>query len=306
MSLSCTAFSHPPYFLLIGIPGLEKEQFWIAFPFCIMHAIAVLGTAALLLIIKAALSLHEPMYLFLAMLAFADLALSTPTLPKTLGFFWLGCGEIEFLCCLARLFFLHTFLSVEPGVLMAMALGHCGAICHPLQHSSVLSVPVVVALESLVVVRGVLLVSPLCFLLHRMPFCQYHVVSHSSCEHMAVVKLICGDSRVSVIYGLFVAFIVIGSDMILISVSYTIIQRVVMRLSTAEARPKAFSACASHVCVILAFYVAALFTLLTHQFGQSILRPLHIMMANLYLLVPHMLNPIVYGVRTKKLWVRVV
>ncbi|KFQ99479.1 Olfactory receptor 52R1, partial [Nipponia nippon] len=292
------AFSHPPYFLLTGIPGLEKEQFWIAFPFCIMYAIAVLGNITLLLIIKAEPSLHEPMYLFLAMLAFTDLVLSTSMLPKMLGIFWLGSGEIGFLSCLAQLFFIHTFSSVESGVLMAMALDRYIAICHPLQHSSILSVPVVVALGSLVLVRGVLLVSPFCFLLHRMPFCQHHIISHSYCEHMAMVKLVCGDTRVNVIYGLFVAFIVTGSDMILISVSYTMILRVVMRLSSTEARLKAFSTCASHVCVILAFYVLALFTFLTHRFGQSIPPHIHIMVANLYLLVPPTLNPIVYGVRT--------
>ncbi|KAM6146851.1 olfactory receptor 52R1-like [Phoenicopterus ruber ruber] len=306
MSLNSTVFSHPPYFLLVGIPGLEKEQFWIAFPFCIMYAIAVLANITLLLIIKAEPSLHEPMYLFLAMLAFTDLVLSTSMLPKMLGIFWLGSGEIGFLSCLAQLFFIHTFSSVESGVLMAMALDRYVAICCPLRHSSILSVPVVVALGSLVLVRGVLLVSPFCFLLCRMPFCQHHVISHSYCEHMAVVKLACGDTRVNVIYGLFVAFIVTGSDMILISVSYAMILRVVMRLSSTEARLKAFSTCASHVCVILAFYVPALFTFLTHRFGHSIPPHVHIMVANLYLLVPPMLNPIVYGVRTKKLWDKVV
>ncbi|NXF48107.1 O52R1 protein, partial [Oceanites oceanicus] len=306
MSLNSTAFSHPPYFRLIGIPGLEKEQFWIAFPFCIMYALAVLGNVTLLFVIKAEQSLHEPMYLFLAMLAFTDLVLSTSTLPKMLGIFWLGSGEIGFLSCLAQLFFIHTFSSVESGVLMAMALDRYIAICCPLRHSSILSVPVVVALGSLVLVRGVLLVSPFCFLLLRMPFCQHHVISHSYCEHMAVVKLACGDTRVNVIYGLFVAFIVTGSDMILISVSYTMILRVVMRLSSTEARLKAFGTCASHISVILAFYVPALFTFLTHRFGQSIPPHVHIMVANLYLLVPPMLNPIVYGVRTKNLWDRVV
>ncbi|NXN76680.1 O52R1 protein, partial [Himantopus himantopus] len=305
MFLNSTVFSHPHYFLLVGIPGLEKEQFWIAFPFCIMYAIAVLGNTTLL-IKKAEPSLHEPMYLFLAMLAFTDLVLSTSTLPKMLPIFWLGSGVIWFLSCLPQLFFIHTFSSVESGMLMAMALDRYIAICCLLQHSSILSVPVVVALESLVPVRGVLLVSPFCFLLRKMPFDQNHVISHSYCEHMAVVKLACGDSRVNVIYDLFVAFIVTGCDMILISVSYTMILWVVMRLSSAEAQLKAFSTCASHVCVILAFCVPALFMFLTYWFGQSIPPHVHIMVANLYQLVPPMLNPIVYGVRTKKLWDSVV
>ncbi|XP_010305503.1 olfactory receptor 52R1 [Balearica regulorum gibbericeps] len=306
MSLNSTAFFHPPYFLLVGIPGLEKEQFWIAFPFCIMYAISVLGNITLLLIIKAEPGLHEPMYLFLAMLAFTDLVLSTSVLPKTLGIFWMGSGEIGFVSCLVQMFFIHTFSSVESGVLTAMAFDRYIAICNPLWHSSILSVTVVVALGSLVLVRGVLLVSPSCFLLHRMPFCQHHIISHSYCEHMAVVKLACGDTRVNVIYGLFVALVVIGSDTILISVSYTMILRVVMRQPSTEARLKAFSTCASHVCVILAFYVPALFTFFTHRFGQSIPPYIHKMVANLYLLVPPMLNPIIYGVRTKKIWDRVV
>ncbi|NXA21377.1 O52R1 protein, partial [Ibidorhyncha struthersii] len=299
--LNSTVFSHPHYLLLVGIPGLEKEQFWTAFPFCIMYANAVLGNITLLLIKKAELSLHEPMYLFLAMLV-----LSTSTLPKMLAIFWLGSGEIWFLSCLPQFFFIHTFSSVESGMLMAMALDHYIAICCPLRHSSILSVPVVVALESLVLVCGVLLVSPFCFLLCKMPFGQHHVITRSYCEHMAVVKLACGDSRVNVIYNLFVVFIVTGCDMILISVSYTMILWVLMRLSSAEAQLKAFSTCASHVCVILAFYVPALFMFLTYWFGQSIPPHVHRMVDNLYQLVPPTLNPIVYGVRTKKLWDRVV
>ncbi|NXB03628.1 O52R1 protein, partial [Cnemophilus loriae] len=296
----------PPYFLLIGIPGLEQEQFWIAFPFCIMYGIALLGNITLLLIIKAEPSLHEPMFLFLAMLAFTDLVLSTSTLPKMLSIFWLGSGKIGFPSCLTQMFFIHTFSSVESGVLTAMALDRFVAICCPLRHSSILSVPVVVALVSLVLVRGVVLVSPVCFLLHQRHFCQHHVIAHSYCEYMAVVKLACGDTRVNVIYGFFVAFLVVGTDVVLICVSYARILLVVMRLPSREARLKAFSTCMSHVCVILAFYTPALFAALVHRFGQGIPPPVHIMVANLYLLVPPMLNPIVYGVRTKKLWDRVV
>ncbi|NXF76321.1 O52R1 protein, partial [Sclerurus mexicanus] len=204
--------SHPPYFLLIGIPGLEKEQFWIAFPFCTTYGIALLGDITLLLVIRG-----EPMYLFLAMLAFTDLVLSTSTLPKMLSIFWLGWRDIGFPSCLAQLFFIHTFSTVESGVPMVVALDRYVATCCPLWHSSILSGPVVGALGSLVLGRGVLPVSPTCLLLRWRKFCQHHVIPHSYCEHMALVKLACGDTRVHVIHGLFVAFLM------LISVSYTMV-----------------------------------------------------------------------------------
>ncbi|NWR91286.1 O52R1 protein, partial [Furnarius figulus] len=294
----------PAYFLLTGIPGLEKEQFWIAFPFCIMYGIALLGNITLLLIIRGEPSLHEPMYLFLAMLAFTDLVLSTTTVPKMLSIFWLGSREIGFPSCLTQQFFIHAFSTVESGVLMAMALDRYVAICCPLWHSSILSGPVVGALGSLVLLRGVLLVIPTCFLLRRRNFCQHYVIPHPYCEHMALVKLACGDTSANVIYGLFVAFLVSGTDLLLISVSYTMILRVVRRLPSQKAKMKAFNTCTSHVCVMLAFYIPALFTFLTHRFGQGIPNSVTIMVANLYLLVPPTLNPIVYGVRTKKLWDR--
>ncbi|XP_067145657.1 olfactory receptor 52R1-like [Apteryx mantelli] len=305
-SLNSTTLYHPPAFLLVGIPGLEKEQFWIAFPFGMMYAIAVLGNITLLVFIKTEPSLHEPMYFFLAMLSFTDLVLSTSSVPKMLSIFWLGSREIGFVSCLTQLFFIHTFSSLESGVLMAMALDRYVAICYPLRHSTILSMPVVVTLGSLVLVRGIILVIPICFLLHRLSFCQQNVISHSYCEHMAMVKLACGDTRVNVIYGLFAAFLVAGLDVTMIVVSYTMILQAVMRLPSTEARLKAFSTCASHICVILALYIPALFTFLTHRFGHSIPHHVHIIVANLYLLVPPTLNPIIYGVRTKQIRDRVV
>lgn len=82
---------------------------------------------------------------------------------------------------------------------------------------------------------------------------------------MAVLKLVCADTRVNRVYGLFVAFSVVGFDIIVISVSYGMILRTVPQVTSSEARLKVFGTCASHICVILAFYIPALFTFLTHR-----------------------------------------
>ncbi|OXB70530.1 UNVERIFIED_CONTAM: hypothetical protein H355_002050 [Colinus virginianus] len=131
---------------------------------------------------------------------------------------------------------------------MAMALDRYFAICYPLRHSSILSMPVVTALGSLVLLRGVLLVAPACFLLHRKDFCQHRVISHSYCEHMAVVKLVCEDTRVNAAYGIFVALALTVFDITVIVVSYTMILRALLRLSSSESQHKAFNTCVSHVC----------------------------------------------------------
>ncbi|KAM6158753.1 olfactory receptor 52R1-like [Rhynchocyon petersi] len=298
--------SPPVSFILLGIPGLENSHFWIAFPFCAMYAVAVVGNITVLHIIRTDNTLHEPMYLFLAMLAFTDLVLSSSTQPKMLAILWFHAHEIEYHACLIQVFFIHAFSSVESGVLMAMALDRYVAICFPLRHSTILTPSIVAKLGAVVMIRGVLWVSPFCIMISRMPFCPNKVIPQSYCEHMAVLKLVCADTRVNRGYGLFVAFSVAGFDIIVISISYVMILKAVLKLPSGEARLKAFGTCASHVCVILALYIPALFTFLTHRFGQHVPRVVHIMFANVYLLVPPMLNPIIYAVRTKQIRDRVI
>nr|XP_012641895.1 olfactory receptor 52R1-like [Microcebus murinus] len=298
--------SHPVSFILLGMPGLESAQFWIAFPLCVMYMVIVLGNIILLHIIRIDRTLHEPMYLFLAMLAITDLVLSSSTQPKMLAIFWFHAHEIEYHACLIQVFFIHTFSSVESGVLMAMALDRYVAICFPLQHSSILTPSVVVKLGTVVLMRGLLWVSPFCFMVSRMPFCDNQVIPQAYCEHMAVLKLVCADTRVNRGYGLFVAFSVVGFDMTVISISYVMILRAVLRLPSGEASLKAFGTCASHICVILALYIPALFSYLTHRFGHHVPHMVQIIFAYLYLLVPPMLNPIIYGVGTKQIRDKVV
>ncbi|XP_048216560.1 olfactory receptor 52R1 [Perognathus longimembris pacificus] len=298
--------SYPTSFILLGIPGLENSQFWIAFPFCAMYIVAVVGNITILHIIRIDRTLHEPMYLFLAMLAVTDLVLSSSTQPKMLAILWFHAHEIGYHACLIQVFFIHAFSSVESGVLMAMALDRYVAICFPLRHSSILTTSVVMRLGAVVMLRGLLWVSPFCLMISRMPFCPNKVIPQSYCEHMAVLKLLCADTTVNRGYGLFVAFSVVGFDIVIISVSYVMILRAVLRLPSGEARFKAFGTCASHICVILAFYIPALFTFLTHRFGHHVPRVVHVMFANVYLLVPPMLNPIIYGVRTKQIRDRVI
>ncbi|XP_004642140.1 olfactory receptor 52R1-like [Octodon degus] len=306
MVVSGNSSAHPVSFILLGIPGLKNSQFYIAFLFCVMYVVATVGNITILYIIRTDHTLHQPMYLFLAMLAITDLILSSSTQPKMLAILWSHAHEIEYHACLTQVFFIHAFASVESGVLMAMALDRYVAICFPLRHSSILTTSVVVKLGMAVIVRGLLWVSPFCIMISRMPFCPSRVIPQSYCEHMAVLKLLCADTRVNRAYGLFVAFSVVGFDVLVISVSYVMILRAVLQLPSGEARFKAFGTCASHICVILAFYIPALFTFLTHRFGHHVPQLVHIMFANLYLLVPPMLNPIIYGVRTKQIRDRVI
>ncbi|ETE61652.1 hypothetical protein L345_12594, partial [Ophiophagus hannah] len=217
-----------------------------------------------------------------------------------------GAGEIQFNTCLTQMFFIHALCMMESAVLLAMAVDRYVAICFPLRYNSFFSGSLVAQMEIAAVVRGTLLMCPCPFLIKRLSFCQTNVIHHTYCEHMAVVKLACGDTRINSVYGLSVALIVIGGDLLCIGLSYFFIVRAVLRLSSSEARLKAFGTCGSHLCVITISYSPALFSFFTHRFGHNVAPHVHILLANFYLLVPPLLNPIVYGVRTKEIWKQVI
>nr|XP_005312594.1 olfactory receptor 52H1-like [Chrysemys picta bellii] len=296
-----TDFTNPSTFILVGIPGLEAAYVWISIPFCAMYTIAVLGNFIILFIVKTEPSLHGPMYYFLCMLAVTDLVLTTSTLPKTLSIYWFNSREIDFSACLSQLYFIHCFLLIESGIFVAMAFDRYVAICHPLRYSTILTNSMVAKIGLAVVFRSGILILPYPFLVRQWPYCRTNIIPHTHCEHIAVVNLACADTRVSSYYGLFVVFCVRGLDMIFIAVSYTHILKAIFSLPTKDARLKALGTCSSHLCAILSFYIPGLFSSLTHRYGHNVPLHFHVLIANVYLLVPPMLNPIIYGVRTKQI-----
>lgn len=292
----------PKSFILNGSPGLERVHVWISLPFCTMYIISLVGNLGLVYLIHHEEALHHPMYFFLAMLSLIDLFTCTTTLPNEFCIFWFNLKEINFNACLVQMFFVHGFTGVESGVLMLMALDRYVAICYPLRYATVLTNPIIAKAGLVTFLRGVLLMTPFPFLVKCLPFCQSNNICHTYCDHMSVVKLSCASIKVNVIYGLMVALLIGVFDICCISVSYTMILWAVVSLSSAEAQQKAFSTCTAHLSAIIITYVPAFFTFFTHRFGEHTIPPsLHIIVANLYLLLPPTLNPIVYGVKTKQI-----
>ncbi|XP_044142309.1 olfactory receptor 52E2-like [Bufo gargarizans] len=298
--------SHPFVFILLGIPGLENIQSWISIPFCCMYIIAFFGNIVILLIIRSEKSLHEPMFFFLSMLSMTDMVLSSSTLPKMLGIFWFNLREICFDACLTQMFIIHSFTAMESGFFLAMAFDRFVAICNPLRHSFILCRKNVLVVGISVVFRGLVFFLPHPFIVRSLTFCQTNIIPHTYCEFMAVIKLTCGDSSMTKSYSLTVASLMGVFDLLLTIMSYALILHTALNLPTKQAGLKALSTCTSHILVILVFYTTATFTFVTHRFGHNILPQIHISIANIYLLVPPMLNPLIYGVRTKKIRQRIV
>ncbi|KAM5185922.1 olfactory receptor 51A4-like [Callospermophilus lateralis] len=301
MELTNKSWFQPPTFLLTGIPGLEFVQIWISIPVGFMYLVALLGNCTILFVIKTTSILHEPQYIFLSMLAATDVGLSLSTLPTVLKVFLLNHREIEFHSCLAQMFFIHTFSSMESAILLAMAFDRFVAICDPLHYTVVLTPPRIIGIGLIAVFRGVLLMVPLPILLKRLPFCKGVILSHCYCYHPDVMKLACGSVRVNIVYGLSLVLCSFAVDSIFIVISYILILKTVLGVASGDGQLKALNTCVSHIFTVFIFYVPLIVLALIHRFGTFTSPLLHVTMANLFLFMTPVLNPLVYSLKTKQI-----
>ncbi|XP_003421608.1 olfactory receptor 51I2-like [Loxodonta africana] len=287
----------PKYFLLFGFPGLEAFYPWFIFPLCSTYLVALVGNSLILTVIKKNTSLHQPMYLFLAMLAFAEFGVSASILPTVLGFFLFGANEICFEACLLQMFFIHSFSIMESGVLLAMSVDRFMAIYNPLRYT----LPLIAGTGAALGLKSVILMFPLPFLLKDLPFCDHNTLSHSYCLHSDLIQLPCGDTRPNSILGLCIVASTFGLDSLLIVVSYMLILYTVLGIASGEGQQKAFNTRASHICAVLLYYVPMISMALVHHFMKHAAPAVCLLLASVYLLVPPVLNPIIYSVKTKQI-----
>ncbi|XP_044879933.1 olfactory receptor 51G2-like [Mauremys mutica] len=293
-------------FLLTGIPGQEDVHLWISIPFCLMYVISIVGNSVILFIIKTVPSLHEPMYIFLSMLAVTDLGLSIVTMPTIQGIYLFNSREISLDACFAQLFFIHSLQCIESSMLLLMAFDRFIAIRNPLRYSSILTPPRIAKMGLVAVLRSVAVILPLPILLKRYPYCRDNVLSHSYCVHQEVMKMACSDITVSSIYGLCATLLTVGLDSLLIFLSYVMILKTVLSIASQVECLRALNTCVSHLCAVLVFYIPDIGLAVTHRFGNSSSHLLQMVLGYFYLLVPPLINPIVYSVKSKHLRERII
>ncbi|KAM7181219.1 olfactory receptor 52K2-like [Macrochelys suwanniensis] len=287
--------------ILMGIPGLEAAHIWISILFSTFYIMGLLGNFTLLFVIGKEQTLHKPMYLLLSMLALTEISTSISVMPKVLCILWFDLKGISVSGCLTQMLFLHAGTIMHSAILVTMAFERYVAICNPLRYTTIVTNSRIAKLGLVGLARAFLLILPLPLLLSRQPFCANHIIPHTFCDHMAVAKISCGDITINKMYGLVIAISIIILDLMLIALSYSLIIRAVLRVSSKKAHQKALNTCTAHIGVMMMSYPSILFSTVTSRFSQGIAPHVHIILANLYSLLLPIFNPIIYGAKTVEL-----
>ncbi|XP_078515177.1 olfactory receptor 52B2-like [Lissotriton helveticus] len=288
-------------FILRGISGMEAYRIWIAFPFCWIYIITLIANSITCFIIKRNASFHLPMYVLLSMLLVTGLAASNTILPKMLCLLLFNSRDISFEACLIQMFLVISFVAMTFGVLVAMAFDRYIAICNPLRYTSILTNHILIKIALAVISKGVLLALPVPLFFLRLPFCRSRIIEHTYCEHLTVAKLACADITTNIVYGLVGSLLVAGFDFISIVLSYIMIARAIFKLPLKESRKKAVSTCSTHLCFTAIAYVPIFLNVIANRFNTSVPSHVHILLSNLMVILPPLLNPIIFGINTKQI-----
>ncbi|XP_043853193.1 olfactory receptor 56A1-like [Dromiciops gliroides] len=288
-------------FLLICFPGYQSWQHWLSLPLSLLFLLAMATNVILLLTIWLEASLHEPMYYLLSLLSLLDIVLCLTVIPKVLAIFWFDLRAISFSACFLQMFIMNSFLPMESCTFMVMAYDRYVAICHPLRYPSIITDQFVVKASVFIVARNALVFAPIPILSSRLHYCGKNVIENCICANLSVSQLSCDNFTLNRLYQFVAGWTIIGSDLILIFISYTFILWAVLRIKAEGAATKALSTCGSHFILIFFFSTILLVVVLTNVARKRVPMDILILLNVLHHLIPPALNPIVYGVRTKEI-----
>ncbi|XP_040278479.1 olfactory receptor 52D1-like [Bufo bufo] len=248
-------------------------------------------------------SLQEPMYVFISVLCLNGLYGSSAFFPNLFVNLISQTQTISYAGCLTQVFCIHTYMGIEMLILTIMAYDRYLCICCPLRYTTIMSLTMVLKLVVSAWLFIICIFLAQFMLTIKLPLCGSFILK-IYCDNWSVVRLACVDTTVNNIYGLFITFILVPMP-VLILISYIEILRVCVRASK-DFQAKSLQTCTPHLVTIINFVIDVLFEILLHRFNPTNLSyELRTVMSLQFLVVPPILNPLIYGLKTKEIRVKI-
>ncbi|XP_021028148.1 olfactory receptor 7G1-like [Mus caroli] len=285
------------YFYLTELTNDPTMKLLIFGLFLFIYLVTILGNLLIIIAVSSDSHLQTPMYHFLSKLSFADICLSTTTIPNMLKNIHTQDQSISYTGCLIQACFVLNFALVESCILAAMAYDRYAAICHPLNYTVIMNhhfCDLLILLSLIISIVNSLLQ---CLMVLRLSFCTNNELPLFFCELAQVIKLACSDTLINYILIYLATFIFGGIPIFGIIFSYTRIVSSILKISSLRGKYKAFSTCGSHLSVVSLFYGAGVGVYISSSI--TVFPQTTIVSYIMYTVLPQMLNPFIYSLRNK-------
>uniref|UniRef100_W5NLP6 Olfactory receptor n=2 Tax=Lepisosteus oculatus TaxID=7918 RepID=W5NLP6_LEPOC len=298
---SPTAMENSSDVIIFTLHGLNETRSnkYIFFAFTLLFYLLItflnLTLIATVLLEK---SLHEPMYIFICNLSVNALYGTAGLYPKLLVDFLSDTHMISYTACIIQIFVIYSYVYCELTNLTVMAFDRYVAICRPLEYHVIMTPLTVTKCLMISWISSLFDLIILILLTIRLPLCGSHI-EKLYCENWSVVKLSCVDTTINNVYG-YTLIIKYTVKFFLIIYSYIFIIRACLK--SVESRTKFIQTCLPHLITLISFGVTMLFDAMYTRYGsRNTPQSLRNIMAVEFLVIPPLLNPLIYGLNMTRI-----
>ncbi|XP_035241875.1 olfactory receptor 4E1-like [Anguilla anguilla] len=265
----------------------------------LVYILSIFCNVLLMLLIYFDSSLHKPMYIFLFNLAVNGLIGGFAIWPKIMENLLSETQNISFLACVVQLFLAYFYMGTAYTTFSVMAYDRYVSICKPLQYHIIMTPGKVKTLLTAANIVPLSCGSIMPYLISTMPLCRY-TIKNLFCDAVTLLNLSCVKSDVISLIGIGMLAGLVVSPCIIILLSYAVILNVSLKASK-DAQKKALSTCSPHLITFVNFAMGIIFFAFYYRYNSSFPGEISIVITVDVFLIPPLLNPIIYGIRTKEI-----
>ncbi|XP_047225657.1 olfactory receptor 1D2-like [Girardinichthys multiradiatus] len=293
-------------FFLSGLKETSRNQRSAVFFVSLMcYCITLLVNVSLILIIILDNAFHEPMYILLCAFCINALFGTAGFYPKFLWDLLSPVHVISYSGCLFQAQVLYSFACSDLSILALMAYDRYLAICCPLEYHSVMSVQRVIKLACFLWLTSFFIVGVNIFLTSRLKLCRPYI-NRLFCVNWSIVSLACFPNETSInsiVANITIIIYVFHGFFIVWSYMY-IVRRCA---NSIENRAKFTQTCVPHLISLSTFIVTMMTDAINNRLSSKHLsETLQNLIAMEFLVIPPLMNPLIYGFKLTKVRSRII
>uniref|UniRef100_A0A673LUP8 Olfactory receptor 6N1-like n=1 Tax=Sinocyclocheilus rhinocerous TaxID=307959 RepID=A0A673LUP8_9TELE len=279
-------------FTLSGLNETMENRYVLLSLTALYYPLIVLCNVTIIFTIICHKKLHEPMYVFICSLCVNGLYGTSGFYPKFMYDLLAHDHVISYAGCLVQIFVIYSSLLCDFSTLTVMAYDRYVAICRPLEYHSVMTSQRVLECILFCWISPFFCMSLLITLTSRLTLCGSSI-EKLYCENWSVVKLSCFSTTVNNVIGFLIIIIYFGHA-VLVFCSY--IYLIGKCRKSIEGRNKFIQTCVPHLLALINVTTAFMFDVMFTRYGsRDVPQSVRNFMALEFLLIPPILNPLIYG-----------
>ncbi|XP_026231654.1 olfactory receptor 2B6-like [Anabas testudineus] len=261
-----------------------------------LFTIIFFANLTIILVVSLERTLHEPMYLFIALLSVNSLYGSTGFFPRFLLDLLSDTHLISRPACFTQIYIIYTYASYDLTILSIMAYDRYVAVCDPLHYHNKVTPKTVCRLAAFVWVCPAFSTGLCLYLAIRLPLCG-NKLKKVYCAIWNIAKLSCVSTSTNNVVGFLITAITIILPLIYVLYTYFRII-LVCRKSSSEFKSKVFQTCLPHTILFVSYSISGFCDIALSRINDESLNPLFAVLLSLeFVIIPPLLNPLIYGLK---------